>query len=240
MQNSFEENLIKKYVPKDLWQSALEKLSKGYPVQYIVGNVEFMGNIINVNEDVLIPRFETEYLVNDVLKLIKDYDLKNPKILDIGTGSGCIAISIKKSILCDMSALDISQKAINVAKENASLLKTDINFICEDMENYTCEEKYDVIISNPPYVSYDGKVDEKIKYEPQNAIFAKEDGLYFYKIIFKKALKLVNKKFIIALEIGDGQGEILQNMAQTYFPLAKVYYKKDLNNFDRYLYIINE
>lgn len=237
---NFDEELIKKYIPKDKWNEANEKLIAGYPIQYIIGNVEFYGNIIKVNESVLIPRFETEYLVDDVIKLIKDYQLINPNIIDIGTGSGCIAIALKKNLECKIDALDISKEALIVAKDNAQDNQVDISFICEDIKNFNTDKRYDVIISNPPYVAKSIKVDTKTKYEPQNAIFASDDGLYFYKIILEKSKNILNKKSIIAFEIGHNQGEVIKDIAQKYYPNSKIILKNDLNGFNRYIYIIND
>ena len=238
--NNFDENLIHKYLPKEKWEDAINKLQSGYPIQYIIGNVEFYGCIIDVNEDVLIPRFETEYLVDDLIKYIKKYNIDNPNILDIGTGSGCISIALKKNINSNIISLDISNKAINVAKHNAEKNNVSIHFLNEDICTYDGKDKYDVIVSNPPYVSFDEKVDEKTKYEPQNAIFAPEDGLYFYKIILSKAKSLLNSKSIIAFEIGMNQANAIQNMALEQFPNSNVIIKKDLSGKDRYIYIINE
>ncbi|MBQ6840886.1 MAG: peptide chain release factor N(5)-glutamine methyltransferase [Bacilli bacterium] len=238
--NNFDEELIKKYVPQEQLEEALEKLHSGYPVQYIIGNVEFYGNIINVNEDVLIPRFETEYLVDDLLKYIKEYGFNKPSIIDVGTGSGCIAIALKKSVDCDVSALDISSKAINVAKENAKINDVNINFINEDIVTCEFNQKYDVLVSNPPYVAKDIVVDEKTKYEPQNAIFADDNGLFFYKVILEKTLSCLNTKNIIAFEIGHDQAETIKDLCKEYYPNAKIIAKNDLNDFNRYIYVIND
>lgn len=238
--NNFDEELIKKYVPFSNQEEALVRLKKGYPVQYLIGNVEFYGNIIKVNENVLIPRFETEYLVDDLLKIIKTKSSACTKILDVGTGSGCIAIALKKSIDCNVTAIDISAAALDVAKENALVNDTKIEFICCPIEEFEVAEKYDVIVSNPPYVPFDSNVDEKIKYEPQNAIYAKDNGLYFYKIILKKCEKLLKPHGVIAFEIGDNQAGLIKNIAKDIFPKAEIIAKKDLNNYDRYIYIINE
>ena len=102
--------LIKKYLPEDKWDESIKKLNEGYPVQYIIGNVEFYNCLINVNENVLIPRFETEYLVQDVIKLFKEHQILQPDILDIGTGSGAIAIALKKNYPCFVSAIDQTSK----------------------------------------------------------------------------------------------------------------------------------
>ena len=233
-------DLIKKYVKKELQEDAIKKLESGYPVQYIIGNVDFYDCIIDVNESVLIPRFETEYLVQKTINLIKDKGFIKPKILDIGTGSGCIAIALKKNIDCDITAIDINNDAINLANKNAIKNNVDINYLCVDFDSYEPDEQFDIIISNPPYVPFNSVVDEKTKYEPQNAIFAKDNGLYFYKTILKKSKKLLKKKNIIAFEIGDKQGKKITELAQDYYPKSKIYFSTDYNGYDRYLFIINE
>ncbi len=238
MNNDIE--LIKKYLPEDKWEVSIKKLKDGYPVQYIIGNVEFYHTVIDVNQDVLIPRFETEYLVDDLIKLMEDYKILQPDIIDIGTGSGAIAIALKKNYPCFVSAIDISSNAIKVAKENAKKNHANILFMNEDIRNYDSNIQYDVIVSNPPYVKQDEYVDEKTKYEPQNAIFVpNNDGLYFYRIILEKSLKLLKKPGIIAFEIGSSQQDLLA-LAKNYYPDAKIIQKKDLNNLNRYFYIINE
>jgi len=231
--------LIKKFVKVEEQEEAIKKLESGYPVQYIIGNVDFYGNIIEVNENVLIPRFETEYLVEKTLNYLKKMNKCNLKILEIGTGSGCISIALKKKIKCNIDAIDISNRALTVAKNNAIKNNVYINFIECDINNFETNEKYDLIISNPPYVPYTSIVDQKTKYEPQSAIFAQENGLYFYKIILEKIKNNLNKKYLIAFEIGDKEGNDIINIANYYLPNAKVKLEYDYNNFDRYIFITN-
>ena len=231
-------SLLKKLYPNN-YQEQLDKLKDNYPIQYLIGYVDFYGYKINVNENVLIPRFETEYLVDDTIKLIKKY-INNPKILDIGTGSGCIAISLSKELNTKVSALDISSNAIDVAKDNASINNAEITFINEDIKTYISKEKYNVIISNPPYVKDDSNVDEEIKYEPSNAIYANDNGLEYYKVILSKSKELLEDKNIIAFEIGDDQANDIISIAKEYYPKANIIAKNDLNNLNRYIYIINE
>ena len=238
--NNFDEELIKKYVPKDKIDEALTRYNEGYPVQYIIGNVDFYDCKIDVNENVLIPRFETEYLVDDLLKLLKKCNFNKPNILDIGTGSGCISIALKKNYDANIWAIDISDSAIDTAKSNAKNNNVDITFECIDVALYKSDSKYDVIVSNPPYVAFDEEVDPKCKYEPKNAIFASDNGLFFYKLILEKSIDLLNKKNIIAFEIGRYQAEDIKKIALSYYPNADIIIKKDLSSNDRYVYIINE
>ena len=231
-------NLLKELYPNN-YEEQIEKLKNNYPIQYLIGYVNFFGYKINVNENVLIPRFETEYLVDDTIKLIKKNNL-NSKIIDICTGSGCIAIALAKELNISVDALDISKKAIEVAKNNAKENNVDITFIKEDIRNYISNKKYNVLISNPPYVKYDEVVDLETKYEPQNAIFANDNGLEYYKIILDKSKQLLEDKNIIAFEIGDNQSNDIISIAKNYYSNSKIILKKDLNNKERYLYIINE
>lgn len=231
--------LIKKMLSPDRWEEAINKLNEGYPVQYIIGDVEFYGNVIKVNENVLIPRFETEYLVEKTLNYLKKLNITKPNILEIGTGSGCISIALKKVINCNITAIDISEKAIKVALENAKNNDVDINFVVEDIHNFSSKEKYDLIISNPPYVPYNSKVDEKIKYEPQNAIYADNNGIYFYELIIDKVKDNLNNPYLIAFEIGDNEGKSITEIVNLKLPNAYTRVEKDYNNFERYLFITN-
>lgn len=235
-----DEELIKKYVPKEKQDASLEKLASGYPVQYIIGNVEFYNTIINVNENVLIPRFETEYLVDKTLNYLKKLNFIKPNILEIGTGSGCISIALKKNIDSFIDAIDISEDAIKIAKENASSNNVKINFIKEDIHNFKTEKLYDIIISNPPYVPYNSEVDSKIKYEPENAIFANDDGIYFYKVILEQTYSNLKNNYLIAFEIGDKEGLKIIDIVKQYLPNAYYSLEKDLNNYERYLFISNQ
>ncbi len=214
-------------------------LKKGFPIQYLIGYVNFYGNKIVVNRNVLIPRYETELLVEKTLNYIKE-TFNNPKILDIGTGSGAIAISIKKNIKCEIDASDISKDALKVAKENSKLNKTEINFIESDLFS-NINDKYDVIISNPPYISKDEEIMESVKkYEPNIALYAEDNGIRFYNNILKESKKFLNNKFLIAFEIGFTQAEEITNIARSIYPKAKIYVEKDYSLKDRYIFIKNE
>ena len=241
--------MLNKYSKKDLellkkideqnYECNLEKLKNNYPIQYLIGYVDFYGYKIKVNENVLIPRFETEYLVDDTLKLIKKY-VDNPKVIDICTGSGCIAISLSKELNQRITALDISKDALEIAQENAKENNADIEFINQDIKEFNPKEKYNVLISNPPYVKEDEEIDEETKHEPKIALYAKENGLEYYKIILKKSTIFLDKKNLIAFEIGATQKESIIKLAKEIYPNSKIITKQDLNNLDRYIYIINE
>jgi release factor glutamine methyltransferase len=150
---------LNKYLPEEKLEDGLSKLKQGIPVQYIVGDINFYGFNIKVNPNVLIPRPETELLVEKTVNYIKDYfGSIHVKVIDLGTGSGAIAIALKKNLNCSVTAVDISNDALDVARENACLNAADITFYEGDMlENIT--DKYDVIISNPPYIKTTEKID---------------------------------------------------------------------------------
>ena len=232
-----DEEYLKKNLPKENLEEGLRKLKQGKPVQYIVGNVNFYGNILKVNEDVLIPRFETETLVEKTINYAKK-ELKEPlKILDIGTGSGAIAITLKKKLNSSVDASDISKKALKIAEENAKLNNVEINFIHSNMLEKV-EKKYDIIISNPPYIKYDEEVEDIVKNnEPHIALYADNDGLEYYEIILKNAEKHINKPGIIAFEIGMSQGNKIKKLASTYIKTDNIKIEKDLTGKDRYIFI---
>lgn len=227
---------LKKYYKGNI-EDAIKRLESGEPVQYIVGDVDFYGNIIKVDKRVLIPRFETEGLVEIALKYL---DNTNLDIVDLGTGSGCIAITLKKKLpKINMDAVDISKDALDVAIENAKLNNVDINFYNGDMLE-PLNKKYDCIISNPPYIAYDEEVMDIVKNnEPNNALYADNDGLYFYEDILKNSLNFLKDKYYIFFEIGYNQGNRIKKIALKYLD-CDVEIKKDLQGFDRYVIIKNK
>ena len=230
---------LKKYYKGDI-AVAIQKLKEGIPVQYIVGEVDFYGNIFKVNNNVLIPRFETEQLIEKTLEFARNKFNKKIDIIDLGTGSGCIAITLKKLIDCNMDAVDISSDALKVASYNAKSNNVDINFINGDMLN-GITKKYDIIISNPPYMGYEDEIMDIVKNnEPHLALYTSEDGLHFYKEILKKAKDNLKDDFIIAFEIGQSQGEKIKEIAINYFDNVDIVIKKDLNNLDRFVFIISK
>ena len=230
--------LLKAKYPNNL-DDILKKVEDNYPIQYLIGDVNFYGYTIKVDERVLIPRFETELLTKKTIDYIKKYNIK-PNIIDICTGSGCIAITLSKELNISLDAIDISSDAISLAKENAKLNNSNINFITCDIKEFNADKKYNVIISNPPYVKEDEEVDIKTKYEPQNALFASDNGLEFYKIILDKSKTMLEKKSIIAFEIGCTEAQDIKDYATKLYPDSMILIEKDLNNLDRYVFIINE
>ena len=226
---------LKKYYQGDL-EEAKKKLAAGLPVQYIIGNVDFYGITLKVNEDVLIPRFETEELVSKVIQYSSYF--RNPSIVDIGTGSGAIAITLKKKLTSSVTATDISKKALNVAKENALENNVSINFKEGNLlEPLT--EKYDIVVSNPPYIAYDEEIMDVVKNnEPHLALYAPNNGIYYYEEILKNIKKYLNDKYLIAFEIGESQGKKIQELSKKYLDNEAII-EKDLSGRDRFAFIKN-
>lgn len=231
---------LRKYLEKDKLEGGIALLKKGIPVQYIVGNVDFYGNIIRVDKNVLIPRFETELLVDKTIKRINKYfNNKLIRILELGTGSGCIAISLKKEINSIIDAIDISKEALSVAIDNAKINNVDINFMLADMTTYK-DKKYDVIISNPPYIKEDELIMDMVKdNEPNIALYADDNGLYYYKKIIDNINYLTNDKYLICFEIGYTQGKYIEEYVKDNLSDITVSIEKDYNDRDRFIFITN-
>ncbi len=212
----------------------------GEPLQYILGEAEFYGLKFNVNPSVLIPRPETELLVDKALEVIHSNLLENPAILEIGTGSGCISIAIASKVLCNITAIDYSERALKVATENSELNNTSsrITFVQKDfLTDFTEFAKYDLVISNPPYIALSdmNSLQTEVTFEPKQALTDNADGLTFYRKIFELAVN-TTKGIKILLEIGDGKKEKIEALIKEY-ELPKYEFYKDLLNIDRVLYI---
>lgn len=225
------------------YQKIIKELKKEKPIQYILKKANFYGLDFYVDKNVLIPRPETEYLVEKTNMLIKkEIDKKEMNILDIGTGSGIIAITLKKlNPKSTVIATDISIKALKIAKKNSKIHNTSIKFIHTDFYN-GIKEKFDIIISNPPYIDINDKnIETKVKKnEPHLALFAQDNGLYCYKELLKNINSIINEKHIIAFEIGKDQGNAIKKIANHYLPKDKIIIEKDYNNNDRYIFIISK
>lgn len=228
-------NLLKEKYPDNM-EFVLKKLKQNYPVQYLIGDVDFYDCLIKVNENTLIPRFETELFVDKLIKRLTSKQDKNLNMIDLGTGSGCIAIALKKKLNCSMTAIDINPHALKLAKENAQHNQVNIQFIHSKIEEIELEG-YDIIISNPPYVSSEEVVGEETKYEPQNAIFAQNEGLYFYQIILEKISKLSNKPKLIAFEIGMNQGSAITKIKTKFLPEYQISIEMDYQNRNRFIFL---
>ena len=230
---------IIKYKGTNSLDEDINRLINNEPIQYIIGNQDFMGNIIKVDKRVLIPRFETELLVDKTIKYAKKIFHKKIDILDIGTGSGCIAISLKKELNANITGIDISSEALDLAKENATLNNVEINFYRSDLFT-NINNTFDIIISNPPYISYDEDImDVVYNNEPHMALYADDNGLYFYDKILNECRKYLNDRFIIAFEIGYKQGNDILNIINKYFDNVNISLEKDYSGRDRFIFIWN-
>lgn len=190
----------------------VEALENHVPLQYVLGYAYFMDAVYEVNEDVLIPRFDTEYLVQAVLDRVEK---KEAKVLDLCTGSGIIAISLARARAAwQVAASDISDAALNVAKRNGVRLATDIDWRLGDLFTPWQGRHFDVIVANPPYISHEEYVDlsAEVHQEPRSALVAAHDGLIFYERLTKEAGCYLLPGGWLAVEIGWQQGEAVQNL----------------------------
>lgn len=224
-----EEDLLEEQLSE--YEIALKKRAEHVPLQYIVGETEFMGLKFKVNSNVLIPRQDTETLVEEVLKVVKP----GMQILDLCTGSGCIIVSILHNVTdVEGYAIDISKQALNVAKENARLNDVSVNFERSDLFDNVAGT-FDVIVSNPPYIPSAEVVKlmpEVGDFEPLEALDGKEDGLYFYRKIISSAKEYLKPEGRIFFEIGYDQGEAVSQMLQN-AEFKEVRVIKDLAHNDR-------
>ncbi|MDU2648168.1 peptide chain release factor N(5)-glutamine methyltransferase [Anaerococcus vaginalis] len=225
-----QEKVLDKNIEEEILKIQ-DKINKGYPLQYAIGKWNFYGLDLLVDKRALIPRYETEILVD----LIINDNSNNKKILDIGTGSGAISLALSKNLKdSKIIGVDISKNAIDLANENKIKLNiNNVEFKESDIFS-NIDEKFDIIVSNPPYINKEDfeKLDNKLYYEPQNALYGGEDGLYFYKKIIKNAKNFLNKNGKIYLEIGYNQKDSISDLLEEYgYKQIKSY--KDFNDFDR-------
>ena len=213
-----------------------KNINEDTPLSHLVGFDYFYDRKFKVTRDVLSPRIETEELIYKGLEYIKKSKKDSFKILDLCTGSGIIAITLKKEIVekyTEIVASDISKKALSIAIENANNNNANITFIKSDLFD-NISGKFDLIISNPPYISYKDKItikDNVLKYDPHLALFAEEDGIYFYRKIIENAVHYLSKDGVIFFEIGYDQKEKIFELGKNNNFITTVY--KDINNRDR-------
>lgn len=221
----------------------MEEYKNGKPIQYIKGVETFFGRDFIVNEHVLIPRYETEELVEQILYRIDDYftDYDTISLCDVGTGSGAIATTLAlEEARLQVVATDISIEAIEVAKDNASKLGAKLSFMVGDMLEplITSQQKVDIFVSNPPYIPREQNIESIVKdNEPNVALFGGNDGLYFYRKIFQEVHKILKDKALLAFEMGFDQREQMEQLVQQYFPKERFEIIKDMNGKDRMLFI---
>lgn len=223
--------------------AGMEEYYQGKPIQYIKGAENFFGRDFKVNEDVLIPRYETEELVENILYRIDDYfaEYQSITLCDVGTGSGAIATSLAlEEPRLKVFATDISLKAVTVAKDNAKNLGANIEFMVGDMLEPLLENeiKVDIFVSNPPYIPQEQEIEAMVKdNEPHVALFGGNDGLYFYRKIFQGVEPLLQERALLAFEMGFDQRELMEAALQEYFPNDPHEIIKDINGKDRMLFI---
>ena len=222
------------------YKKAILALQEGKPLQYVLGKVNFYGNTFYVDERVLIPRFETEELVENTISYIKQYFQNPVDIIDLGCGSGIIGLTLEKKVsTSSVDLVDISEEALEVAEINKEQLESKANLIKNDMlENNS--KKYDVIISNPPYIKTDEEIEEIVKNnEPHLALYAGVDGLDCYKKILSQIKNNMKEKCLVAFEIGQDQAEPIKEIIKEYLGNVRVEVKKDLSERDRMLFIFH-
>ena len=235
----FNENLVLELTEEDeqkYFQLINKHIKDDTPLSYLVGFEYFYDRKFKVTSDVLSPRMETEELVYKVIDYIRKNNLTNIKILDLCTGSGIIGITLKKELEefdVKILASDISSRALTVAKENASSLEADISFVESDLFS-NIQDKFDIIVSNPPYIAHDDKKTIKenvLNYDPHLALFADEEGMYFYRNIIEKSRPYLNEKGIMFFEMGYDQKEKIITLGENNKFETVVY--KDINGRDR-------
>lgn len=231
--------LCQKY---DNLEEVIAKIDEGYPIAYLIGDVSFYGYPFKVNENVLIPRFETETLIEKTIKLIKSLNLENSNLIDLGTGSGVIAITLKIEIpSLNITAIDKSKEALKVAIENSKLNNVNVDFQNQDIFNYELPENISIVISNPPYIEEDSNYSQNVLYEPKEAIFVSNiNPLTYYEQILKIAKEQITKKHLIAFEIDEDHKEDMHKLCKKYFPSDNIVIEKDLAGKNRYAFIYSE
>jgi release factor glutamine methyltransferase len=226
------------------YRSKVKRRLNREPLQYILGHTEFFGLRFNVTPDVFIPRPETEILTEKAIDIISSFEMLNPKILEIGTGSGCIAVAIASKTNCLIDAIDNNNKALEVAESNSLQHNTSgkITFLYKNFfSDILSFGGYDIVISNPPYIpAYEiDAVQKEVKnFEPRIALTDECEGLSFYKRIFSLFNSAPNQLKLF-LETGDGKSEILRELLDK-FKIYKYEFYKDYHGIDRVLYINKE
>lgn len=222
----------------ELFKKEVEALSQNKPLQYVIGSVNFYGNRFYINENVLIPRFETEELVENTIFKAKELFNYPVDIIDIGCGSGVIGLTLEKHLSTNsVDLIDISKEALEVSKKNIDNFNSKANIIHSDVFS-NIDKKYDIIISNPPYIKTNEEIEDIVKdNEPHIALYAGDDGLDIYRKIFQDIKNHMKDKCLIALEIGMDQREDIINLTNQYLDNVEIEIKKDLQDRDRMVFI---
>lgn len=233
-------DLIVEEEKSEQYKKAVCAVEEGTPLQYALGKVNFYGNEFIVNENVLIPRFETEELVENTIKYIHNFFTEPVDIIDLGCGSGVIGLTLEKKVSTNsVDLIDISEETLEVTRKNCVKLNSKARLLKSDMLS-NVEKKYDVIISNPPYIKTDEEIEEIVKKnEPHLALYAGIDGMDCYKKILSEITKNLKDKFLIAFEIGHTQKEDIIKLVNTYLKDVTIEIKKDLQQRDRMCFIFS-
>ena len=240
---SLEELILKEneVVDDNIFNQYLKRYLDKEPLYYILGKAPFYRREFIVNNKVLIPRNETEELVYLTIKKIKEKKLTNPKIIDVGSGSGCISITLDKEIIDSLvTGVDISLEALEVAKANNKNLEANVNFYQSDCLKSVVKnkEKFNVLISNPPYIDKEQFVEESVlKYEPHLALFAEKKGLAIYEKIFRDLDLVLEEHGFAIFEISPDLKEGLIGLLRLILPNYRYEFIFDINHFLRFLYI---
>ena len=225
-------DIIEKYL------NQLEALSSNKPIQYVIGTSNFYGNDYIVNEHTLIPRFETEELVEKTLEYMEEFFPNQPlKVIDLGCGTGCIGITIKKKKpTSDVTLVDISEETLKVTQENATRLNAEVTIIKSDFFT-NIKDKFDVVISNPPYIKDNEEIEDIVKNnEPHLALYAGSDGLDAYRKILSTIKDHLNNQYLIAFEIGYTQKEEVTNLIRENLPDSTIIAKQDMQERNRMIF----
>ncbi|EPE62754.1 protein-(glutamine-N5) methyltransferase, release factor-specific [Exiguobacterium sp. S17] len=222
------------------FESGLERLLAGEPIQHLIGQAPFYGRSFAVNRDVLIPRPETEELIEWVIGHVGP--IEDDAIVDVGTGSGAIAITLSLELGVRIQTVDISREAIAVAERNAKVLRADVTFHEGDCLGPIADDSIRVLVSNPPYIEADELLDETVAgYEPHLALFGGADGLEFYRKIIADSRRVLRADWqLIAFEIGYNQGQVVKSYLSERYPEAETGILKDINGKDRIVYAVRE
>jgi len=238
--NYTEMDKIRGIQPDEMQLSTLmsrveERLVDRKPIQHVIGEAYFMGEFFKITKDVLIPRDETEILVRKAIEIIKENNFK--EVLDIGTGSGCIACTIAKLTKATVLGIDISSDALRIALDNVTRLGINNRAVFRKSDIFSKirdDEKFDVIVSNPPYIPYGTALEPEVMHEPKIALFAPDNGLSFYKEIVKNAPKYLKTGGYLLFELGIGEAEEVKKLLCNDFDDINLI--KDLSGIDRVIY----
>ena len=224
----------------ELLKKEIKAIKQHKPLQYVMGHINFYGNDFLIDERVLIPRFETEELVENTIHYIKKFFTEPVDIIDLGCGSGVIGITLEKKVSTkSVDLIDISEEALEVAHRNCEKMTSKANVIQSDMFS-NINKKYDIIISNPPYIKTEEKIEDIVKdNEPHIALYAGQDGLDCYKKILENIKPHMKNKCLIAFEIGMTQAKDIKKLVEKHLPDTKIEIKQDLSGKDRMFFIFS-